>query len=175
MSEKTLPFRWTYIILPIVILLISIFLTAFFYRLLPAEVVYSFQPDSPDNYATRGAVIAWTLTPQLFFVLFAAAIVWGVIKLSSRFRQLDNTRTFPKKVLSLMGNMLALPQLILAFVMLDIFVYHAYQTHLMPLWIFALIVMALGGFYLGIFFIQALRQVGESSRTAAGRGLKEQQ
>ena len=122
MSEKTLPFRWTYMILPIAILLICIVLTVFFYRLLPAEMAYSFQPDSPDNWSSRGGVIAWTLTPQFFFVLLAAAIVQGVIKLSARFMQLDNIRTFPGKVLSLMGNMVALPQLILAFAMLDIFV-----------------------------------------------------
>jgi len=157
------------------ILLICIVLTVFFYRLLPTEMAYSFQPDSPDNWSNRGAVIAWTLTPQFFFVLLAAAIVQGVIKLSARFRQLDNIQTLPGKVLTLMGNMVALPQLILAFAMLDIFVYNAYRTHLMSLWAFAMVVMALGGAYLGIFFFQALRQVGELSRTAAGRGFKEPQ
>ena len=164
MTEKVLPFRWSYIILPLSVLILSAIITAVFYRLLPAELAYSFQPDVPDNVSSRGAVIAWTLTPQLILVLLAAAIVWGVIKLSRRLQRTEDSVTLPKKILSLMGNMLALPQLVLAFAMLDIFLYNAYQIHLMPLWAFALIIMLLGGVYLGVFFIQALKRAGELSR-----------
>jgi len=57
-----------------------------------------------------------------------------------------------------MGNMVALPQIILTFAMLDIFLYNAYQVHLIPLWVFALIVIIAGGVILGTFLIQALRQ-----------------
>ena len=149
--------------MPLAVLFISVILTAYFYRLLPAELAYSFKPGLPDNWASRGAVIAWTLVPQFILAMVAAAIVWGVIKLSKRFGQSEGNWIRPGKVLSLMGNMLALPQIILAFAMLDIFVYNAYQTHLIPLWVFALIIMALGGVYLGIFFIQALRQVTDRS------------
>ena len=52
-----------------------------------------------------------------------------------------------------MGNMVALPQIILGFAMLDIFLYNAYQIDILPLWIFALIVLVLGGIILGVFFI----------------------
>ena len=58
-----------------------------------------------------------------------------------------------------MGNMVTLPQIILIFAMLDIFLYNAYQVHLMPLWIFALMVMVLGGIVLGVMYLQAIRQV----------------
>ena len=58
-----------------------------------------------------------------------------------------------------MGNMVALPQIILSFAMLDIFSYNAYQTRIMPLWIFALIVMVLGGIVLGVFFFSVIRRV----------------
>jgi hypothetical protein len=60
--------------------------------------------------------------------------------------------------------MVALPQIILGFAMLDIFSYNSYQIHLMPLWIFALIVMGLGGMALGIFFILAIRGVLGTTR-----------
>ena len=174
MSEKSLSFRWTYIVLPLAVLLVSIILVACFYRLLPAELVYSFQPGTPDNEASLGVVIAWTLAPQFFFVLFAAAIVWGVVKLSNRFKQADGSWIKPGKILSLIGNMVALPQIILAFAMLDIFVYNAYQTHLMPLWVFAMIIMAMGGIYLGVFFVQALQRVSDLSKTLTGSSTKEQ-
>jgi hypothetical protein len=43
--------------------------------------------------------------------------------------------------------------------MLDIFIYNSYQVHLMPLWLFAVIVMILGTALLGILFVRAFRQV----------------
>jgi hypothetical protein len=55
--------------------------------------------------------------------------------------------------------MIALPQLVLAFAMLAIFSYNSYGIYLMPLWVFALIVMGLGGIILGAFFFLAIRQI----------------
>ena len=161
-SRESIPFRWTYIILPVGILFLCIILTGYFYHLLPGEVAYHFQDGSPDRWTSRGAIIAWMLTPQLLLALLAGAIVWGTVKLSAHFRQTGNTGV--KKMLSLMGNMVALPQIILGFAMLDIFSYNSYQIHLMPLWVFALIVMGLGGMALGIFFILAIRGVLGTAR-----------
>ena len=150
-------FRWKYILLPVIILFLSIVITACFYHLLPGEVAYHFEDGAPDRWMSRGAIIAWLLTPQLFFTLLAGAIVWGVARLSARSWQAANNTV--KTVLSLMGNMVALPQLILSFAMLDIFSYNAYKIHLMPLWAFALLVMVLGAIVLGIFFVQTIRRL----------------
>ena len=111
--------------------------------------------------------------PQFILAMAAAAIVWGVIKLSKRFGQSEGKWIKPGKVFSLMGNMLALPQIILSFAMLDIFIYNIYQTHFIPLWMFALIVMVLGGVYLAVFFIQTLRRVKEFGQSAAYGSFKE--
>ena len=161
-SKQTTPFRWTYIILPVAILLLSIILTGYFYHLLPKEVAYHFKDGSPDRWMSRGAIIAWTLTPQFFFTLLAGAIAWGMLKLSTHFQQTESN--WVGKMLSLMGNMIALPQIILGFAMLDIFSYNSYQIHLMPLWLFAVIVMGLGGIILGIFFTLAIRRVWRATR-----------
>ena len=155
-SEKHGAFRWTYIVLPATILLLSIILAACFYRLLPPEVAYRFEDGSPGSWMSRGAIIAWMIVPQFAFVLFALATVAVATMLSTRFLQSESTPI--RKILSIMGNMIALPQIILTFAMLEIFLYNAYQIHLMPLWVFALIVMVLGGVILGILFMQALRQ-----------------
>ena len=87
--------------------------------------------------------------------------------MSRRSWQAENTQI--RKVLSIMGNMVALPQIILTFAMLDIFFYNAYRIHLIPLWIFALIVMVLGSIFLGVFFIQAIKQ----SYGQTGKSLQE--
>ena len=150
-------FRWKYIILPVTILFLSIILTAYFYHLLPVAVAYHFEDGSPDKWMGRGATIAWMLIPQFLFALMAVLIVWGTTKLSTRFHQVDNAAV--ERVLPLMGNMVALPQIILSFAMLDIFSYNAYQTHIMPLWVFAVIAMVLGGIVLGVFFFSVVRRV----------------
>ncbi len=41
-SAETVPFRWSYIILPLAILTLSIILTAYFYHQLSTEVAYHF-------------------------------------------------------------------------------------------------------------------------------------
>ncbi len=164
-TGATLAFHWSYIILPVVILLLSIILTAFFYHLLPADVAYHFKSDgSPDRWLSRGAIIPWTLLPQLFLTLLTGAITWGIAKLGALSTQPESTGIKLEGILSLIGNMVALPQIILSFAMLDIFSYNSYQIHLLPLWVFALIVMGLGGIILSIFFIRFMSQAWRATR-----------
>jgi len=142
--------------LPAVILLLSMILAASFYGRLPPEVAYHFTDGSPDGWMSRGAITAWMLIPQFLLVFIGLVISGGTAILSKRFPDSENTSL--TKVLLIMGNMVVLPQIILTFAMLDIFLYNAYQVHLIPLWIFTLIVIVVGGLILGIFLIQALRQ-----------------
>ena len=158
------PFRWRYILLPMVILFLSILLSAYFYHLLPNDVAYHFKSDgSADRWLSRGIIIAWALVPQILLTLVAGAFVWGITRLGIRFGQAENTRIKPEGVLLLIGNMIVLPQVILCFAMLDIFSYNSYQIHIMPVWLFALIIMVLGGIILGILFIRIIRQVWRAS------------
>ena len=154
--ENRIKFRWIYIVLPAAILLVSVILTISFYGRLPAEVAYHFDDGSPDRWMSRNAIIAWLLIPHFFLVFIGATMSVGGTWLSKRFQQTDNYQI--SNVLLIMGNMVALPQIILTFAMLDIFVYNAYQINLIPLWIFVLLIIVLGSFILGIFFIRTLRQ-----------------
>ena len=158
-TAETLPFHWSYIILPLAILSLSLILTAYFYHQLSTEVAYHFKFDgSPDRWLSRELITLWLLVPQLLLALGAGAIVWGITKLGVLSRQSGSAGVKPESMLSLMGNLVALPQIILCFAMLDIFSYNAYQMHIMPLWVFALIIMGLGGIILGIFFVLAIRR-----------------
>ena len=153
--------------LPAAILLLSIILAASFYGLMPSEVAYHFEDGTPDRWMSRSSITGWLVVPQFVLVLVALAVTSGITTLSTRFLQGESTPM--KKVLPIMGNMVALPQIILAFAMLDIFLYNAYRIHLIPLWVFALIVIVLGSIILGIFFVQALRQF----RGLPGKSLQE--
>ncbi len=161
-------FRWAYIVLPVAIFLLSIVMSAYFYRLLPPlETAYHFQDGAPDKWMLGIGVVALAVIPQFVLVLFALVIILAATRLGTRLRLAENPVT--GYLLVIMGNMVALIQIVLAFAMLDIFLYNAYQIHLMPLWLFALIVMILGGVVLGIFFVQAIRQ----SRRPPSQSLKE--
>jgi hypothetical protein len=156
---SALAFRWSYIILPLVVLLLTVILAAYFYHLLPAQVGYHFKADgSPDRWLGRGTLLLAMLLPQFFFALLAGGIAFGVTHLGVVFRAGPTPALKVGGIISLMSNMVALPQIILGFAMLDIFSYNAYQIHLLPLWVFALLVMLVGGIVLGIFFIRAIQQ-----------------
>lgn len=162
-AKAGLSLRWSYIIVPVAILLLSIVLAAFFYHLLPNEIAYHFQSDgTPDKWLGRGMTMVWVLVPQLFLTLVAMILVWVISKLFARSRQSGGSQTNPATILPIMGNMVALPQLIACFAMLDIFIYNAYQIHLMPTWLFALIVIVLAtvvmGLLLTIIYLRAKRQ-----------------
>ncbi len=153
-------FRWRYIILPVVFLLLSVILVIYFYHRLPAEVAYHFQRDgSPDRWLSRGMIVLWLLLPQFLLAGIAVVLTWVVAKLVARFWQSGSGGIKPEGVLAVMGNMVALPQIILCFAMLDIFSYNLYRIHLMPLWVFAMIIMVLGGMVLGVFFLRAMWRI----------------
>jgi uncharacterized membrane protein len=160
-----LTFRWRYIILPIIILLLSVILAFVFYGQLPAEVTYRFKSDgSPEgSLLSRGMIILWMLVPQFLLALLATAVTWGTTKLGALTKQKETPIIKLESVLLLMGNMITLPQIILCFAMLDIFSYNAYQIHLMPVWVFAVIIMGLGAIILSTFFIRTIRQVWRDS------------
>ena len=159
-TREVLTFHWSYVVLPVAILLLSIILFLVFYSRLSDELAFRFNTDgSAVAKAGRSTVLLWTLLPQLLFALVAAVITWGMTGLVARFIEPGSIVVKPERIILIMGNMLALPQSILCFAMLDIFSYNSYQIHLFPVWIFAVIVMVLGGIILGIFSFRVIRQV----------------
>lgn len=172
-GRETLPFRWSYIILPVAILLLSILLAAYFYHLLPTEVAYHFKLDgTPDRWLSREMTMVWVLTPQLLLTLLAGGITWGITKLGILSRQTGSTWIRPERIISLMGNIVALPQLIVGFAMLNIFSYNLYQIHI-PMWLFLLIILGLTTIGLGLFLaliISKARQQLISGKAKEGSG-----
>jgi uncharacterized membrane protein len=149
-----LSFRWSYITAPVIVFLLSLILFAFFFHLLPAEVAVHFDLDgNPDNWLGWPMTGVIVLVPQLLFVLLAIGVVWGITQLDRRYGWAKSGGVKAKRMIFFMGNIMALPQLILLFAMLDIFVYNAYQTHILPMWLFVLVVLGLATVALVVFSI----------------------
>lgn len=150
-------FRWSYIMLPVALFLLSAILAAVFYNQLPAEVYYRLSGNMAESDGvSRNAIVAWMLVPQ-FFLAFIGVAISVIGSIISRKYELSDSNHI-KRLLMAMGNMVALPQLILIFAMLDIFLYNAYEIRLIPLWIVIVIVLLLGTIVLGIFFYKTLKQ-----------------
>ncbi len=149
-----LPFRWNYIMLPLIILSLSIAMSAYFYPKLPAEVAIQLKFDGvPDRWLSREMTMAFTLGPQIGLTILGAGITWIMARLGVLSKQTWSSRVRPETLLWLMGNLLALPQGVLCFTMFNIFLYNSYQIQLMPTWLFLLIILGIGGALLGLFLV----------------------
>ncbi len=156
--------RLSYIIGPLAVLLLSLIIAAYFYHLLPAELASHFELDgTADGWLSRETTMVWLLLPQLVFVLLAGGIAWGVSRLSTRFGQGGNGIRGGKVVL-FMGNLIALPQLLVCFAMVDVFGYNLSQRHIMPMWVFPLIILGLVTIALVIFLVYVFSKLRGGQR-----------
>ena len=106
----------------------------------------------------------WGVLPQFFLTMAAGAITWGVSKVGSAAIEGVSGMVRFDRLLLFMGNMVAMPQLFLFFAMLDAFSYNSYEIHILPLWVFALIVLVVGAVALAAFFYGTVRGAWRASR-----------
>jgi uncharacterized membrane protein len=152
-----LSFRWSYAVIPLAVLLLMAGLSAYFYHLLPIEVAVHFEDGLADGWLSRQATLVLALLPQFLLALIGLALAWVTTRMMARSWP-EGTKTNPRTIIAIMGNMVALPQIVLGFAMADIFIYNAYQIHLPSLWILALVVMVVGGIVIGVVFTRAIRR-----------------
>ena len=176
LASEGLAFRWKYIALPLAFLLLSILLAACFYHRLPAEVATHFRLDgTPDGWLGREMTLVLLLIPQLLLALIAGAITWGMAKLALLFRSSPVVWVQPERILLFMGNVIALPQLILCFAMLDIFSYNSYQRHIVTMPVFLIIVLGLATVALVVLFTLTIAKAKRQLTSQPGQRSKEQQ
>ena len=155
-ARKSIGFRRIYIAFPAAVLLIAIAFAALFYGKLPQEIAYRFSGGAPVSWLDRQTFLAWALGLQLVFVLLSLAMTL-FITMAIR-RVLLTETTLNRTVFSIIGNVIALPQIVIAYAMLDIFLYNIYGKSLPALWAFALAVMVVGGIVLTVLFARAVAQ-----------------
>ena len=173
-TAKGTPFRWKYVVLPLVFFFLSITLAAYFYHQLPAQVATRFTFDgTPDGWLSREITMVLMLAPQLLLTLMAVAVTWGITKLGFLFKPPEGIRLRPERILLFMGNVIALPQLILCFAMLDIFSYNSYQRHFVPMPIFLLVILGLATIALGMLLVLIIQQSKRQLTTQSGQSSKE--
>jgi uncharacterized membrane protein len=156
--------RWSYFILPAVMLIVTAAIVGYFYGKLPASVAWRFDAGGlPSAWLNRNQLILWAFVPQVLLTLLAVLIAYGATKISDLFKEAATSGIKLDSILLAMSNVVIIPQLILTFTMLNIFSYNAYGTHIGFVWWICLAVTLAGIILLSIFFIRALTKMG--SRT----------
>ncbi|MCX7912126.1 MAG: DUF1648 domain-containing protein [Dehalococcoidales bacterium] len=151
--KSSFPFRL--IVLPFGLVVISAVLAAVFYPELPARLAYHFHNGLPDRWLGKEVFITVMVLAQAFFALLAFIAV-RVVLLATGYLQAPGVLT--GKLLAVMSQVVIIPQLIIVFTMLDSFLYNAYRVKLIPVWVFAVTVMAIGGVFLAVFFSRIIHE-----------------
>lgn len=163
-----LPFRWRYVLLPLLVLLVSVIAIAYFYRLLPSEVSFSLGASSTAKLIGRDLFVAMMAAPQFLLAMAGATVAHLIARVANRYVQ-DGSAPAPpfESIMTIMSNMVVLPQLVLCYAMFDVFVSNVYEVRLPAIYLFGILVMVLGGAILGFFFLKAFQQTrGLRSRRA---------
>jgi len=149
-----LKFHWKYVLLPLAVLFLSVIFFAIFYWQLNPQVAYRFNTDGlPGSTTSRGMLAVFMLLPQIIFVLLGGGVAATITRIGGSLGELSQALN-PERLIMLIGNIIVLPQIVFSFIMLDIFSYNINGSHLMPVWIFAVIVMIIGGILLTLFLIK---------------------
>ena len=159
-APDPLKFRLSFVALPLAVLLLVVGLSAACYGQLPAEVYYRFDTSG----APSGSPIA--KTSLVLMMVGIQALLTGMAYIATRsvsnvqlFRDnVDNFWFNPTRLLTLMGNMPVIIQAIMAYVLIDAIVYANQADHLMPLWLFAVITLVIGGIIILVYGIPIIVQ-----------------
>jgi len=74
--------RWSYFVLPVVILLLSVIITIYFYGKLPDAVAWRLNSvDSPT--ISRFQIVLWAIVPQLLLTLLAMVIITDISSITA--------------------------------------------------------------------------------------------
>ncbi len=150
-----LTFEWKYISLPLIIFIISIVIAAMFFFQLPEQVAYRFKADGAvESWMGRTAITAVMLGLQLFIIATVILIIKTIVGFARAIEQ-TSPGFNPDRFMLLIGNIAALPQLVLAVIMFDIFSFNVLEKHVLSIWLIIIILAISGAVILTAFFIKA--------------------
>ena len=149
---EAIRFRFVYVMFPTLAVIIFVAIVAILYSYLPAEIGYRLTSDGiPVRWMSRNMFVLWALIIEEVLWCGAIVVAWGASRVACFFE----ANPAISSIIGVMGNMPVLPQLIIGFAAIDILTYNVFGEHILPLWIFTILVSGLGAIVLGVFFIRA--------------------
>jgi uncharacterized membrane protein len=158
-KAQALRFHIGLVALPLALFLLCAVLVIVFYSSLPPEVAYRFSSTGvAKGWLGREAFVVVMLVAQMVLLIAAWVIGVAVTGIGQKMLQSSKFPASPGRLVWLMANMVSLPQIIAAFIMVDAIIYARSQQHIMTPWLFALLAIALGSIVLIILFMQSIKQ-----------------
>lgn len=161
--NSTLMPVWQSSLAPLVLLLLSAISSGMLYPSLPQDVVYRFSASGlPEDEMSKAGAIGLMLGIQLLLFALAAGVGWIISRI------LHDTVSTPalKIVPAFMGNIVAVPQLVIVFLMANMFIFNIYGQAPMPPWIIVSVALGIGTITLVWFVIVMVK----NTRNFAKRG-----
>jgi uncharacterized membrane protein len=162
-EPSALPFRLGYIAVSVFLFLFCLAVAAVVYPSLPESVAYRFNSAGvPTTFLLKAAFTAVMLGAQLFITLAVIGLAMGIVAFGRRMLGKSALAFNVHGMIWLMTNMLALPQIILAFILLDSSFYALQGSHIMTPWLFSLITVGLGSLVILFVFVQVFKQARDT-------------
>ena len=149
--KETVRFRWSFILFPIIMLAVSIVITAIFYSQLPDVLQFSFTNGNAVRETEKTAIILMLLGSNAFFSVLALIIVRMMVA-AARFWTGD--ASLIDRMMQLVGNIPGLAQLIIALAVLHIFIYNAYDVMIGSFQVVVIALLVLGAVVIGLQLVR---------------------
>ncbi len=146
------------IYLPVGVMGVSFLIALIFLPQLPEELAIRFDSGGePVNWASLGTVMLAGLGLQVILVLGGWFNGHTINKVAYSGNMGVASNPKPRRVAILSANMVVLLQVIVAFIMVDIFSFNVSGVHLMPVWLFVVVAMLIGGIIIAYNFVKIAR------------------
>jgi len=119
-----LVFRWNYVIVPLCLAIACLLTAITFVFLLPYQLAFRFNSDgSVATSMNKYVFVILMAVAQLLCALAAWSVAQVIVQLGKKMYQASEPQMDLSGFVALMSNMVLLPQVILAYLMLDTFIY----------------------------------------------------
>jgi hypothetical protein len=161
-----LVFRLSYVAAPLILAGMCSLIAVGFVASLPDPLPFRF--DSNETILTsmnKYAFVILMVALQFIAALIAIVIAQTIVKVSKNMFKASEAPTKLDGFVSLMSNMVLLPQVILAYLMLDAFIYGTWSVHLVSFTLFAILAVAIGS----LVIIYMFTRLSASARSAINK------
>lgn len=150
-------FRLRFVIVPIVLAALCFVAAVAFYSSLQSPIAYRFNADGEARNSMNAAGFVIIMAAMQ---IIGALIAWGTATIIIRMGHGAFKTSAPQfkldGLITIMSNMILLPQIIVAYLMLDSFIYNVWQRHFIPATYFTIAAIIIGSAIIFVAFILLL-------------------
>jgi uncharacterized membrane protein len=152
-----LAFRWSYVAAPISLAIICLIIAVAFVSYLPSPLGFRFNSDGAVRmFMNTYTFIALMIAAQIVCALAAWGIANTIISMGHNAFKTSQPQVSLDAYISLTSNMVLLPQMILAYIMLDAFIYGVWTRHIVSVGLFSILTIVIGSLILIFMFMRLL-------------------